>query len=57
MVGALGITSKKLKDWLGKLELKSSAELLQKAVLLGLQKLLGKSEKPKVVRETCSLGE
>ena len=37
-----GITSKNLKDCLGKLELKSSTELLQKAVLLGTAKIVRK---------------
>ena len=42
IMAALGITSKSLKDWLGKLELKSSIELLQKAVLLGTAKIVKK---------------
>ena len=40
IVGALGITSKKLNDWLKKLGVKSSTELLQKAVLLGTAKII-----------------
>ena len=40
--GSLGITSKNLKDWLGKLELRSSIEFLQKAVLLGTAKIVRK---------------
>ena len=35
VIGALGVTSKRLKDWLEKLNIKSSIELLQKAALLG----------------------
>ena len=35
LIGALGVTQKKLKDWLKKLIVKSSIELLQKAALLG----------------------
>ena len=38
----LGITSKNLKYWSGKLELKSSIELLQRAVLLGTAKIVRK---------------
>ena len=40
IVGALGITSKNLKDWLRKLELKSSIEFLQKVVLLMIAKIV-----------------
>ena len=40
IVGALGVTSKKLNDWLKKLGVKSSTELLQKAVLLGTAKII-----------------
>ena len=42
IVEALGITSKNLKDCLGKLELKSSIELWQKAVFLGTTKIFRK---------------
>ena len=35
VIGSLGVTSKILKDWLEKLNIKSSIELLEKAVLLG----------------------
>ena len=38
VIGALGVTSKILKDWLKKLDVKSSIELLQKATLLGTAK-------------------
>ena len=37
---ALGVTSKMLKDWLKKLNVKSSIELLQKAALLGTTKIV-----------------
>ena len=39
VIGALGVTSKKLKAWLKKLDVKSSIELLQKATLLGTAKI------------------
>ena len=42
VVGALGIVSNNLKDWLKQLNLKSSIELLQKAALLGTARLLRK---------------
>ena len=35
VIGALGVTSKRLKDWLEKLNIKSSIELLEKAALFG----------------------
>ena len=35
VIGALGVTSKRLKDWLEKLNVKTSIDLLQKAALLG----------------------
>ena len=35
VIGALGVTSKRLKDWLEKLNIKSSIALLEKAALLG----------------------
>ena len=38
LTGALGVTSKTLKDWLKKLDVKSNIELLQKAALLGTAK-------------------
>ena len=34
VTGALGMTSKRLKEWLKKLNIKSCIELLQKAALL-----------------------
>ena len=40
VIGALGVTSKILKDWLEKLNIKSSIELLQKAALLGTAKIV-----------------
>ena len=40
VIGALGVTSKRLKDWLQKLNIKSSIELLQKEVLLGTAKIV-----------------
>ena len=40
VVGALGMTSKHLKNWLEKINIKSSIELLQKATLLGTAKIL-----------------
>ena len=40
VIGALGVTSKTLKDWLKKLDVKSSIELLQKAALLGTAKIV-----------------
>ena len=39
VVAALGVTSKKLNDWLTKLGVKSSTELLQKAVLMGAERI------------------
>ena len=38
LTGALGVTSKRLKDWLRKLDVKSNIELLQKEALLGTAK-------------------
>ena len=40
VIGALGVTSKRLKDWLKKINVKSSIELLEKAVLLGTTKFV-----------------
>ena len=40
VIRALGVTSKRLKDWLQKLNIKSSIELLQKEVLLGTAKIV-----------------
>ena len=40
VIGALGVTSRRLKDWLRKLDVKSSIELLQKAALLGTAKIV-----------------
>ena len=40
VIGALGVTSKRLKDWLKKLDVRSSIELLQKAALLGTTKIV-----------------
>ena len=39
VVGALGIVSNNLKDWLEKMDLKVDLEILQKAALLGTAKL------------------
>ena len=40
VIGALGVTSKRLKDWVEKLNIKSIIELLQKAALLGTAKIV-----------------
>ena len=40
VIGALGVTSKRLKDWLEKLDVNSSIELLQKAALLRTAKIV-----------------
>ena len=40
VTGALRVTSKRLKDWLEKLKVKSSIELFQKAVLLETAKIV-----------------
>ena len=41
VIGALGLwTSQRLKDWLKKLDEKSSIKLLQKAALLGTAKFV-----------------
>ena len=41
VLAALEVTSKRLKDWLKKLDVKSSSiELLQKAALLGTAKIV-----------------
>ena len=40
VIGTQGVTSKRLKDWLKKLDVKSSIELLQKAALLGTAKIV-----------------
>ena len=40
VVGALGVTSKKLNDWLKKQGVKSSTELLQKAALLETARII-----------------
>ena len=40
VIGALGVTSKRLKDWLEKLNVKSSIDLLQKAALLGTARIV-----------------
>ena len=40
VIGAIGVTSKILKDWLEKLNIKSSIELWQKAALLGTAKIV-----------------
>ena len=39
-IGALEVTSKRLKDWLKKFDVKSSIELWQKAALLGTAKVV-----------------
>ena len=53
VIGALGVTSKILKEWVKKLYVKSSIELLQKAALLGTVKIVRQSSRPEVAR--CSL--
>ena len=40
VIGALGVTSKRQKDWQKKLDVKSSIELLQKAALLGTARIV-----------------
>ena len=40
VIGALRVKSRRLKDWLKKLDVKSSTELLQKAALLGTAKIV-----------------
>ena len=40
VIGALGVTSKRLEDWLKKLDEKSSIELLQKPALLETVKIV-----------------
>ena len=40
VIGAPGVTSKGLKDWLRRLDIKSRIELLQKAALLGTAKIV-----------------
>ena len=40
LIGAVGVTQKKLKDWLKNLDVKSSKELMQKAALLGTAKIV-----------------
>ena len=40
VTGALGETSKRLKDWLKKVNVKSSIEIVQKAALLGTAKIV-----------------
>ena len=40
VIGAVGVTLKRLKDWMKKLDVKSSIELLQKAALLGTSKVV-----------------
>ena len=40
VIGALGMTSKRLKDLLEKLNINSSIELLQKVALLGTAKIV-----------------
>ena len=44
VIGAVGVTLKRLKDWMKKLDVKSSIELLQKAALLGTSKVLSLSK-------------
>ena len=48
LTGALGVTSKTLKDWLKKLDVKSNIELLQKAALLGTAKKRDKHSNNKI---------
>ena len=40
VTGALGETSKRLKDWLKKVNVKSSIGIVQKAALLGTAKIV-----------------
>ena len=40
VIWALGVALKRLKDWMKKLDVKSSIELLQKAALLGTAKVV-----------------
>ena len=40
VTGALGETSKRLKDWLKKVNVKSSIGIVQKAALLGIAKIV-----------------
>ena len=40
VIGVLGVSSKRLKDWLEKSDVKSNIELLQKAALLGTAKIV-----------------
>ena len=40
VIGTLGMTSKRLKDFLEKLNINSTIELLQKVVLLGTAKIV-----------------
>ena len=40
VIGVLEVTSKRLKDWLNKLDVKSNIELLQKAALFGTAKIV-----------------
>ena len=40
LIGALGVTLKRLEDWLKKLDVKSSIEFLQKAALRGTAKIV-----------------
>ena len=40
VIGALGVTLKRMKDWLKKLDEKSSIGLLKKPALLGTAKIL-----------------
>ena len=40
VLGVLGVTSKRLKDWLKMLDILSSMELLEKAALLAAAKIV-----------------
>ena len=40
VIGALGVTLKRLKDWLKKLDVKSTIEIFQKAALVGTAKIV-----------------
>ena len=40
VIRTLGVTSKRLKDWLKKLDVKSSIELFQKSAFLGTAKIV-----------------
>ena len=53
VVGALGMTSKHLKNWLEKINIKSSIELLQKATLLPYRHCENPEESPSRQIKSC----